>query len=418
MQESYGARVGLDWASGSHAVCWREVATGKVHIGNLPHSSEEIGAWLNKLRAGNPQGRIAICLEQSRGAVIYALMGYEFVDLYPVNPVQLASYRKTLRPSGAKDDPDDAALALDLLETHRDKLAIWHPDSEATRLLRSRCEDRRKNVDLRTALCHRLRAKLREYFPQALELVGSDLFSKLSCALLMKWPRFEAVAAARPDTLRRFYYAHHLRCESVIAQRLNIVATGQPICTDEAVVQAGILTVRTLVGVIRSLNPAINSYDRRIAEVFQQHPEHFSFQSLPGAGANLAPRLLITFGTDRSRFPDAAAVAAYTGVAPVVERSGHSCWTHWRWHCPKFLRQSLVEFAAHSIPFSPWAQLYYQDQRRRGKRHQAAVRALAFKWVRIIFRCWQDRVPYDEATHLASLRQHGSWIADQLEEAA
>jgi transposase len=418
MNAEYAVLVGLDWADQKHDLCWRETATGKIHTRVLEQRPERINEWIVELIAKYPGRRIAVCLEQSRGPVVYALMGYAEVDLYPINPLSMAEYRKALRPSGAKDDPSDAALLLDLLERHRDRLQVWRPDTEPTRLLRSLCEDRRKAVDARTALCNSLGARLKEYYPQALELVGEDLGSELGCALLLKWPRFEAIAAARADTIRRFYYALHCRSEQQIQERLELIATSRPLTTDGAVVEAGIRWVQTLVAQIRPFNRAIKAYDERIAELFKTHPDGFIFASFPGAGKQLAPRLVAVFGTDRSRYETAVNLAMYSGVAPVIERSGQQVWIHWRWHCPKFLRQSLVEFAGHSVMFSAWAKVYYQEQIKRGKRHPAAVRALAFKWLRILFRCWKDRTPYDEAKYLAALQRHGSWIVTALKNVA
>jgi transposase len=418
MSAEYAVLVGLDWADQKHDLCWRETDTGQIHTGVIEQRPERINEWIVTLIAKHPGRRIAVCLEQSRGAVVYALMGYGEVDLYPVNPVTLAEYRKAFRPSGAKDDPTDAALALELLERHRDTLKVWRPDTASTRLLRSLCEDRRKAVDARTALCNSMRARLKEYYPQALQLVGEDLYSELCCALLMKWPRFEAIAAAKPDTVRRFYYGQHSRSEAQIQERLELIATSRPLSTDGAVVEAGMRWVKTLVAQLRAFNRAIEDYDQRIAEVFKSHPDAFLFASFPGAGKKLAPRLIGVFGTDRDRYETAVNVATYSGVASVIERSGKQEWIRWRWHCPKFLRQSLVEFAGHSVGFSAWARIYYDEQIKRGKGHQAAVRALAFKWLRILFRCWKDRVPYEEAKYLAALQRHGSWIATALTNAA
>jgi transposase len=345
-------------------------------------------------------------------------MGYAAVDLYPINPVTLSDYRNAFCPSGAKDDPTDAALLLDILERHPESVKVWRPDTEQTRLLGSLCEDRRKAVDMRTALCNSLQSKLKEYFPQALKLIGSKIYGELCCAFLMKWPRFESVAAARAETVRRFYYKLHSRSERLIRERLELIATSRPLCTDAAVVEAGMMWVKTFVPQIRALNRAVERYDQRIGELFEAHPDRFIFQSLPGAGPQLAPRLLTAFGTDRGRYGMAVDVATYIGVAPVTERSGKQQWVHWRWHCPKFLRQSAVEFACKSIGFSAWAKLYYDEQLRRGKGHHAAVRALAFKWIRIIFRCWQQRSAYDETRYLAALEAHGSWIAKTLKNAA
>jgi transposase len=418
MQDEYAVLVGLDWADQKHDLCWRQTDTGEIHTLVLEQRPERINEWICGLIAKYPGRRIAVCLEQSRGAVVYALMGYAEVDLCPVNPVSLADYRNAFRPSGAKDDPSDAALLLDLLERHRDALKVWRPDTEHTRLLRSLCEDRRKAVDLRSALCNSLRARLKEYFPQALQLVGEELFSELCCAFLMKWPHFKAVAAARADTLRRFYYTQHSRSEQQIQERLALIAASRPLTTDAAVVEAGIRWVQTLVAQIRTFNRAIQGYDQRIAELFKAHPDGFIFASFPGAGKQLAPRLVAVFGTDRGRYETAVNMATYSGVAPVIERSGKQEWIRWRWHCPKFLRQSLVEFAGHSVGFSTWANVYYHEQIKRGKGHHAAVRALAFKWLRILFRCWKTRTPYDEAKYLAALQRHGSWIAAAIKNAA
>jgi transposase len=418
MSTEYGVLVGLDWADQKHDVCWMEPDTGQPHTLVLEQRPERINEWICGLIATHPGERIAICLELKRGAVVYALMGYPEVDLYPVNPKTLSDYRSAFRPSGAKDDPTDAALLLDLLVRHRDKFTVWRPDTEETRLLRSLCEDRRKAVDLRTALCNSMRSRLKEYFPQALKLVGEQLYSEMCCAFLMKWPRFERVAAARPDTVRRFYYGHHSRSEQLIRQRLELIASSRPLTTDLAVIEAGIQWITALISQIRSLNRSIKDYDDRIRALFKEHPDQFIFKSLPGAGKQLAPRLIASFGTDRSRYTTATDVTTYFGIAPVIERSGNSIWIRWRWHCPDFLRQSAVEFAGKSISSSQWASIYYHEQIKRGKGHHAAVRALAFKWLRIIFRCWQDRVPYDEAKYLAALQRHGSWIAAEIQKAA
>ena len=345
MSEKYAVLIGLDWAEEKHQVCWRDTHSGQLHQKTLDSCPEQIHEWIGELLDLYPDQRAAICLEQSRGPLVYALMGYEAVDLYPINPATLAKYRQAFRPSGFKDDPLDAALLLELLERHAEALQLWRADTAETRLLQSLCEDRRKAVEMRKRLSNSLRSKLKEYFPQALKLVGDDLGSELCCAFLMKWPRFEAVAAARASTVRRFYYEHRCRNEQRIQERMELIGASRPLCTDSAVVEAGILWVRTLIEQIRSLRRCIQSYERRIRELFAAHEDRGIFESFPGAGEHLAPRLLTAFGTDRSRYPTAVDAAAYMGVAPVIERSGQHTRTRWRWHCPTFVRQSLVEFA-------------------------------------------------------------------------
>jgi transposase IS116/IS110/IS902 family protein len=132
----------------------------------------------------------------------------------------------------------------------------------------------------------------------------------------------------------------------------------------------------------------------------------------------LAPRLLAALGSQRDRYASADEVQKYGGIAPVTETSGKKKWVHFRWAASKFLRQSFHEWAGHTIGHSIWARAYYQRQRERGKEHHAAVRSLAFKWIRIVFRCWQDRVAYDEARYLKALAKRGSHLTSAFATAA
>ena len=134
----------------------------------------------------------------------------------------------------------------------------------------------------------------------------------------------------------------------------------------------------------------------------------FNPLGFPGAGAQLAPRLMVAFGIDRDRYDTAADLQKYAGVAPVLERSGQKTWIHWRYSCPKFIRQTFVEWAGQSIKQSFWAKAYYQQQIDKGKSHHVATRALAFKWIRIAFRCWKNRTPYDESRYLEALKSRGA----------
>jgi transposase len=168
---------------------------------------------------------------------------------------------------------------------------------------------------------------------------------------------------------------------------------------DPVLLQAGATATATLVAVLQTLNGQIAGLDQRLAELTPKHPEAYLFAGLPGAGPVLLPRLIVAFGTQRERFASAAELAAYSGIAPVSRQSGLSKTVVFRHACPAFLRQTFQEFAACSKAKSVWARAFYQFQIDRGKRHHAAVRALAFKWIRILFRCWKDRTSYDEARY-------------------
>jgi transposase len=406
--EEYAALIGLDWASEKHDVWLWDVATGKSRHRVIEHTPEALADWLSELQSQYPGQRVAVCLEQSRGSLIYALMGHAFLDLYPVNPVTLAKYREAFAPSRAKDDPGDAKLLAEILRLHRDKLAVWKPADDQTRLLGFLNEERRKAVNLRTKLVLRLQAALKLYFPQAIQWAGTDLGAPMACDWLLKWPTLEALQRAKPQTIRAFYYAHNVRRPDLVEGLLATIASAKPLTQDAPVIGAHRLTVQMLAKQLRTLHSSIAGYDKQIAQLFKEHPDALLFESLPGAGAILAPRLLTAFGPDRTRHPDAKGMQTYCGVAPVIERSGKSRWTHWRWNCPKFLRQTFHEYAKSSIPYSAWARAFYDQQKQRGKGHNAAIRSLAFKWIRVIHRCWQTHTPYDEARYLQALELRGS----------
>jgi len=178
--------------------------------------------------------------------------------------------------------------------------------------------------------------------------------------------------------------------------------------SDKAIITASVITARALAKQIRVINSTIEEYDKEIRLLYRKHPDMPIFKSLPGSGDVLGPRLLSAFGSDRSRYDDASDIQTYSGIAPVVERSGKQEWVHWRWGCPTFLRQSFHEYANSSRIFSIWAKAHYEMQRERGKKRHAAVRSLAFKWQRVIFRCWKERKPYDEQQYIEALRANGS----------
>jgi len=406
--DPYAALVGMDWATQKHDAWLQDVATGQGRHRVVDHTPEALAAWLAELQEQYPGQRVAVCLEQSRGSLIYALVGHAFLDLYPINPTTLAKYREAFSPSRAKDDPGDAKLLAEILHLHRDKLAVWKPSDENTRLLGFLNEERRKAVNLRTKLVLRLQAALKLYFPQAIEWAGEDIGASMACDWLLNWTTLAELQRAKPQKIREFYYAHNVRRSGWVEERIQAIACAKALTQDAAVIAANNLTVRMLAKQLRTLNASIAEYEKHIKKLFDEHPDAFIFESLPGAGATIAPRLLGAFGTDRDRYPDAMSMQAYAGIAPVVERSGKSSWTHWRWNCPKFLRQSFHEYAKSSIKYCAWAKAYYEQQKQRGKDHNAAIRSLAFKWIRIIHRCWMTRKPYDETAYLQALEKRGS----------
>lgn len=403
----YAAFVGLDWGDQKHALSLCAAGTTVLERATLEQTPEALAEWTNTLRTRFPNGKIALAVEQARGALLAGLSQYEHIVLYPVNPKSLARFREALHPSRSKNDPVDADLLLELLSKHRDHLRPWQPDTVQTRHLALLNEQRRHFVDHRTCLTNQLLAHLKAIFPQACKLVGEDLASPMAIDFLKKWPTLQVAQTVKPAQWRRFYYAHNSRSEELIAERLKLIKNAVALTNDPALLGAHSLAIQTLVGQLAALRPFLQQYDQQIAQLFAAHPDAPIFQSLPGAGAVLAPRLLTSLGTDRARFLKAMALSCYTGVAPVTEQSGKTQeWIHIRWSCPKFLRQSWHEFANASIKFSAWAAFCYEQFRKKMDHHEA-VRKLAYKWQRIVWRMWQQRQPYDEARYLAALEKRG-----------
>jgi transposase len=195
------AWVGLDWADQQHQVCLYDVATSQVESSRLEQSAEALQEWLGQLRARYGGAKVAIVLEQSRGPVLYGLMSCDFVVLYPVNPESLANYRKAFFPSGAKCDPSDAALLMEMVRKNPERFRLWMPGDAETRSLQLLTEGRRKLVNQKTSLTNQLTSLLKGYYPQALEWAG-ELDSEQACDFLEKWPTLADLQKAKPARLR------------------------------------------------------------------------------------------------------------------------------------------------------------------------------------------------------------------------
>lgn len=413
----FSAFVGIDWADAKHDVCWQAADCDTRETRLLEHKPEAIEAWVRTLRKRFKGQPIAICLELSKGPIVSALRKYDFLVLFPINPLTLARYREAFTPSQAKDDPSDAELQLELLLKHRDKLTPLIPQSPAMRALEQLVEQRRRLVGDKVRLTNRLISALKNYYPQPLDWF-SDKGTALFCDFLQRWPTLKAAQLARRPTLERFFHEHHVRDAELINRRLKAIKRAMALTTDEGVIAPNVILVQALIGQLRATHQAIDTFDKAIADCAERHPDFVLFESLPGAGEVFAPRLLVAFGEQRQRYRCAAELQRYAGIAPVTKRSGKTTCVRWRRRCPRFLRQTFVEWSGQSIQYSFWAQAYYAQQRARGKSHPAAVRALAFKWIRILFRCWQTRTPYDESLYLNALQHRAAPVIHNLAHSA
>src|SRR6266404_5731772 len=227
---NYVAFIAIDWADRQHVFSLRVAGQSTKETGTLEQKPEVIGPWVAKLR-------------------------------------------EAFKSSGAKNDPLDTDQILQILTKHRELLKPLNPDTEQTRLRARLVEDRRKAVDLRTSHVQALTAALKEYFPQAIELVNGNLTSRLACDFLKKWPTFEGFQQAKPSTIKRFYYGHNIRSPEVIEKVLGLATTANPLTTDSAIVESGSRLSQMYAQIIQALNPVIVDYERRVEKVFHDHPE-------------------------------------------------------------------------------------------------------------------------------------------------
>jgi transposase len=405
----YAAYVGLDWGDQRHAVALRaRGAKAPPEELLLEHSAEKLHGWLEEL--GNRFGRqpVALAVEASKGAVVAALLEHPWLVIYPIHPATSRRFSSAFTPSRAKDDAPDARTLLELLEHHRARLRPMAPQEEATRRVALLVEARRKMVDRRTLLTNQLKSLLKNYYPQALLMAGENLAAPLALEFLERWPELAVLQQSRPQTLRAFYYKNRVRSEELIQERLVLQQNARALTTDRALCEVSILQLRALLAEVRALNTHIARMDQEIASAFAAHPDAELFAELPGAGKAMAPRLCVLFGLDRRRWASAAELQKYYGIAPVTEKSGKQRYIHWRWNAPVFARQSLVEWAGQSVRACAWAKAYYLQQKQRQKAHSAILRSLAFKWLRILWRCWMDKKPYDDTLYLKQLQQRNA----------
>lgn len=401
----YAARVGIDWANKKHHWSMQADDKASVERGVVESSPEAMDAFVSELAKRFPGQKIAVALEQSRGSVLFQLTKYEHLVLHPVHPNTLDYYRKSFYPSGAKSDPCDADLILDLLSKHPDQLRVFVPDDVATRTLQFLVEARRNAVNEKTRHGNELTSQLKMFYPQLLQW-----FDAVDCPLvwdwLIEWPTLEQVQKEKPAKVLAFLKEHRYasrRSEELLLRLPEAIAA----TNDQAVIESGILTVKLLLEQLKVLRAGIAAYDKKIKQLTDAHPDKEIFASLPSAGPVMVARLIALWGTRRERYETAGAMQCFSGIAPVVASSGNQEWIHWRWACPKFQRQTMHEWAWLSVRKSEWAKAYYDKQKERKKSHHAAVRALAFKWIRVIYRCWKDRCPYDEGRYVAGLQERG-----------
>jgi len=399
----------LDWAKHHHDVIVVDRIGAIVADFQFPHTAE---GWTQFEQQMQKFGKCPICLETSSGPAVDQLLQRDYV-VYPINPKAAQRYRERKNPSGNKTDRHDAWSMADALRTDGHAWAQLIAQDEATAALRLLCRDENVLIEQRTALVNQLQAALAEYFPLALESFD-DWTKPFAWAFIRSFPTAEALSKAGKRRWEKFLHAHKLWRPETAETRLQIWQRGQQLNASAPLSAAKGLLALSLVNVLQSLQKQIDEYRQRIRAAFESHPDHGVFGSLPGAKDKLAPRLLAELGSQREVFPDADSLSCRAGTSPVSFESGQLRKARIRWACNDFLRHTVHLWADQSRKTCLWAQLYYQTKRKSGHSHASALRCLGKRWLKVLWRMWQNRAPYDESIHLKSLHEHGSFVAKLL----
>ena len=363
----YEVVIGIDWADEKNDLWIMDKERAQGEHRQVAQDAVALHQFAQQIKERYGGKRIALVVDQKRGGLINFLLGLDFVDLYPVHAASAKDYRRALYPSGAKSDPVDARIHAEFFCKHAERFGPpLKADSAPTRELQWLCEDRRGFVDQQTRLEQRLRSCLKQYNPLVLKLFD-DLGRTMCLRFILRWPSLQKVQRGSTQVLRKFFYGQNSRSAAKIQQRLELIRTERALSEEVALLNACSRKAQTWARQLLALGPQIEAYDGRINS-----------------------------GQDKR-----------TGQSKRRVR--------WRWSAPTFVRQSFVEHAQHSIGYCRWASAYYESKKEQGKTRQTILRSLAFKWTRILYRCWQTGDCYEEQRYLDSLRRRNSPLWQRLQ---
>lgn len=404
--------AGLDWGDREHRLAVTTQDEEPMINKRVPHTPEGVAELLETLKDVPHLAGVAI--ETSRHLVVDLLVDAGFT-VYAVNPAMAHAWRRSQSVAAPKSDERDAwSLAIGLRHHHK----VLRPFSEegTVRELRMLCEQEQRLIAQRTSRACELKAVLKYYYPAALEWFD-QFVTPSAWDFLLAFPTPHALSKSSKSKLYGFCKTHRIPLMPKTCQRIDNRTRATALAADVPTASVYAIRAQALARQLHGLQTGIDQYRRRIRELFRLQPMAPLFSSLPGAGDKLAPRLLAMFGTCKNRYAGAKNVAELAGVAPVTDQSGNSRHVKFRHSCKKLYRTTMHHFAWTSTRFCPWAYAYYHRCRDRGQSHPLALRNLAAKWLKIIYRMWQDGTPYDDARYIEALKHAESPLALKLNEA-
>jgi len=392
--------TGIDWAAETHAVCVMDAGGAIAAEFTIEHSADGIAALVRRLARHGEAGVMPVAIERPNGRLVDLLLeaGYPVV---PVSPNAIKAWREGEVLSGAKSDAGDAAVIAEYLRLRQHRLKTAAPYSDETLALRTVVRTRGDLAGMRVAATNQLSALLDAHWPGA-KAVFADVESPVSLEFLTRYPTPAAAAHLGEKRMAAFLVKHGYSGRRTAAELLARLRAAPAGTGREALAGALRDAVLAAVGVLTALNASVKSLDRSVAAHLGEHPDGKIFTSLPRSGQVNAAQVLAERGDCRQAYAGPDSVAALAGVTPVTKESGKHRAVHFRWACNKRFRAAVTTFADNSRHASPWAAKIYNGARASGKDHPHAIRILARAWIRVIWRCWIDRTPYDPAKHRAA----------------
>jgi transposase len=401
--------TGIDWAAETHAVCVMDAGGKIVAEFTIEHSADGIALLIGRLARYGTPGGMPVAIERPNGRLVDLLLeaGHPVV---PVSPNAIKTWREGEVLSGAKSDAGDAAVIAGYLRLRQHRLRTAVPYSDETLALRTVVRSRGDLVEMRVAATNQLSALLEAHWPGA-KAIFADVESPISLEFLTRYPTPAAAAHLGEKRMAAFLVKHGYSGRRPAAELLTRLRAAPAGTTDPDLIEAVRDAVLAMVAVLRTLGEVRKTLDRSVTAHLGEHPDAAIFTSLPRSGQVNAAQMLAEWGDSREAYDSPDAVAALAGLTPVTKASGKYRAVHFRWACNKRFRKAMTMFADNSRHESPWAADIYQRAIQRGHDHPHAIRVLARAWVRVIYRCWIDRTPYDPGRHGNAIKINNSALA-------
>jgi transposase len=397
-----GAVAGVDWAKDAHEVLITDMDGEQLWAATISHDEAGIAKLCSAIRSFNV---VRVAIERPDGLLIERLLETG-VSMLAIHPNKVAAARDRFRPAGGKSDRFDAFVLCELARTDSHRFQPLTADTDQTKALRALTRGREVLVEQRVALCNQLRAELERFWPAGTEIFR-DLDSPISLAFLERYPSPADARGLGEKRLAQFLARHRYsgrKTPSELLAKLRAAPTGR---AGEIEADARRTIVLALVAALKPLVEQIRLLTSEIAHAVRAHPDGHIFLSFFKSPDSVicAATLLAEIGDCRERYPTAEHLAADAGMAPVAVESGRRKVACFRRGCDHRLRDATSTLADATRHWHPWAQDHYARARARGHDHPRAIRTVGRAWTRVLWRCWQDGVPYDPTQH-TGLQNH------------